>query len=226
MLEKLCIRLRRFQYKIARFPTIWSTWNAVIAFCKSCLIPDKLLWSTPCWRNRQKTLRHPSSLHCWAISCSFLWCLSREESKKTIRCTHFSSLPRACWKEREGFISSPAHISASIMTNSPAIAAICLMSPWLERVCWQSSVRKATNTRTRKLTWTAVNKLATLETSGWTNGTGIALLAWLKTLRIVLVVSSIVSSIPESPWRPPMFRLRLPKVGCVFLDNLECETGR
>ena len=184
-----------------------STWNSTTAFCKSCFIPNKLLWSTPCRKDRQKTLRRLSSSHCWAISCSFLWCLSREEGKKIIKWTHSSSLHSACWKGREGFISSPAHVSASMMTNSPATVAICFMSPWLERVCWQSLVRKPTNTRIRKLTWTAVNKLATLATSGWTNGIGITLLASLKTFRIVLVVPIIVSSIPESPWPSPMFRL-------------------
>ena len=181
-----------------------------------------LLWSTPCCKNRQKTLRRPSSLHCWAISCSFLWWLSREVGKRIMKCTHFSSLSRACRKGREGIISSPAHVSASMTTNSPATAAICLMSPWLERVCWQSLVRKAISTRIRKLTWTAVNKLATLATSGWTNGTGIALLASLKTFRIVLVVPIIVSSIPESP----KFRFRLSKAGCVFWIILSVKLER
>ena len=189
-----------FSVQIARFPINWGTWNSATAFCKSCLIPDILFWSTPCCKNRQKTLRRPSSLHCWAISCSFLWCLSREEGKKIAKCTHLSNLPSACWKGREGFTSSPAHVSASMMTNSPATPAICLMSPWLERVCWQSLVRKAIITTIWKLTWTAVNKLATLATSGRTNGTGIASLASLKTFRIELVVPIIVSSIPESPW--------------------------
>lgn len=45
----------------------------------------------------------------------------------------------------------------------------------------------------------AVNKLATIETSGFTNGTGIVSLASFKTSRIVIVVPIIVSSIPESP---------------------------
>ena len=148
MLEKLCICLRAFQYKFAGFP-MKCTWNSAIAFWKSCLIPDKLFWSTACWKNRQKTLRQPRSLHCWAISCSLLWCLLREEGKKTIKCTHFSNLPSACWKGREGFISSPVHVSASMTTNSPATVAICLMSPWLERVCWQLLVRDATNIRIR-----------------------------------------------------------------------------
>ena len=76
--------------------------------------------------------------------------LSRDDGKRIIKKrTHFSSLSSACWKGREGFISSPEHISASATTNSPAIAAICLMSPWLERVCWQSLVREVTNTRIR-----------------------------------------------------------------------------